>query len=127
MTKKAEKIIASIIALLIVIFSINRYYEDRSLKNEGFFTVGRLTSASFAGGQGWIYDFTYKVNEKFYNISYNGRVKDCLSTDSLVFLRISNSDYSLWRLITDKKVPECIEFSKVPEMGWEDIEEICKP
>ena len=126
MKTNKEKIFSIIIVVLLIIFSINRYLEDRILEKDGFFTVGRVSSISFGGGDGWAFKFSYIVKREIYFGSYKGSI-GAISKDSLVFLKVSKSDYSLWRLVEDKKVPECVEFSKVPAMGWKAIDEICKP
>lgn len=126
MRAKDERILSSIIVVLLIIFSINRYYEDRLLEKEGFFTVGHVSSISFGGGDGWAFKFSYKVKGNIYFGSMKGSI-GAISKDSLVFLRIYNDDYSLWRLVADKKVPECVKFNDVPERGWKDIDSICKP
>ena len=124
MKTKEEKIFSSLIVVLLIIFSINRFYEDRQLKKDGFFSVGHVSSISFGGGDGWAFKFSYKVKGNIYLGSNKGSV-GAISKDSLVFLRISNDDYSIWRLITDKKVPECVKFNDVPERGWKNIDSIC--
>ncbi len=122
MIRKDEIKLVTLLLLVAGYFTI-KYFKDKSEINRNRkYVIGYLRMKQFGGSEnGWVYTYEYQYGDIKYSRSFSGPLPESISTDSLIFLRISSKNPQLSRQILNIKVPNCFRIISMPKYGWNEL------
>ena len=119
--KRDEIIGVMVIFIVAVLLFIRMYKNKTSLKSNGVVVIGKLIESTFAGDGGWYHEFNYNFENKQYSYTYNGPIKEYLSIDNLIFLKIDRLNPKNCWIVKNVGVPFCLSYPKNQYSYWKEI------
>ena len=97
------------------------FYFKARLKNNGVFILGVLKGKTFSAESGYLYEYSYKFQNKIYSRVFSSIASEQMKKDSLLFFLILPNNPKVCLQYEKTIVPSCIRLKDVPFNGWKEL------